>query len=148
MLARIPRVFNTRDVLLSHYRGRRIFGTTSSVLGNFGSCFVDRNRIICRGPDPNGGSNNVAALRSGDYNYIRGNNSTPVISILPCTNRTAGRNLGVLYNPNGSVISAATLATTNYRIVLFSANHKAPFNTPTPALGMFAGRHLYSRGTG
>lgn len=146
VLARIPRVFNTRRLLVGHYVGRAIFGGAMGLVGGCGGCFVTRRRPIDRGPSPKGGTNNVAALRRGSLNYIRGNNGTPVATILSCKSATREPKLGLLSNPNGSVITMAGLATTNYRLVLFAANENAPLKTPIPAIGVTAGASLTRHG--
>lgn len=146
MLARIPRVFNTRAVLVGHYHAGRLFRRAMRLVGSFGRCFLSRNRPINRGPSPNGGTNNVSALRSGTLKYARGYNGTCISKIVNCNSHLGIGNLGLLSTPNGSLMTTATLTSYNYRVILFAANHNAPFNAFIPAVGVSAGSALTGGG--
>lgn len=146
MLARIPRVFNTRAVLVGHYRGGRLFRRAIGLVGSFGRCFLSRNRPMKRGPSPKGGTKNVSALRSGTLKYARGYNGDCMRNMLPCKRHLRIGNLGLLSTPNGSLITTATLTSYNYRVILFAAKHNAPFNACMPAVGVSAGSALTGGG--
>ncbi len=148
VLARIPRVFNTRRQLVGGYTDHRILATCGRVVRDFGSFCAGRNFPICRGPDPNGGRNNVAALRRGSLNYVRGTKNAPVISMLNCKRYAGGDNIDILGTPNGSLVTTATLTTTNYRVILFAANENAPFSAFAPAVGLSSGGPLTRFGDG
>lgn len=148
ILARIPRVFNTRAVLVGQDRSGTIFRGAIRLVGSFGSCFVRGGRPVCRGPSPNGGTKNVSALRRGSLNYARGTKASTIQSIVLCNRQLGAGKLGLLDTPKGSLITDATLTSSNYRLILFAAKEKAPFKAFIPAIGISAGDGLGTHGPG
>lgn len=146
MLARIPRVFNTRAVLVGHYHAGRLFRSAIGLVGSFGRCFLSRNRPMNRGPSPKGGTKNVSALRSGTLKYARGYNADCIRKMLPCNRHLGMGKLGLLSTPKGSLMTTATLTSYKYRVILFAAKHKAPFKACIPAVGVSAGSALTGGG--